>query len=76
MSNAKYPKLCANLIKSLQEQGELLPNIEYMASKGLVRRNENTSFSVIHYGTAKEVFAFLEGVQYMAFANLPTNKNA
>lgn len=76
MSNVKYPQLCANLIRILKEQGELLPNIEYMSSKGLIRRTSNTgSYSVIFYGTAKEVFSFLEGIQYAAFANFPTNKN-
>lgn len=76
MSNLKYPQLCANIIKSLQEQGELLPNIEYMASKGIIRKTSNTgSYSVIFHGTAKECYSFLEGIQYLATANFTTNKN-
>ncbi len=75
MSNVKYPELCRNLIKSLKEQGELLQNIEYMSNK-LVRTHEAGNYSVIHYGTAKECYAFLEGIQFVAFANLPTNQNA
>lgn len=74
MSNVKYPDLCRKLIKSLKEQGELLPNIEYMPNR-LVRTHEGGNYSVIQYGSPKEIFAFLEGIQFVAFANLPTNQN-
>lgn len=77
MSKQNYGTMCRNIIANLRDRNILPPTVEYRSGKGLIKlTGTDGRYSVVIFGTAKEIHFFLEGVQYAEVLNFPTNKKA
>lgn len=77
MQKQNYSVLVRTLLQDLQER-KLLPTFyTFISGKGLARKNSTAgNYSIEEYGSAKEIYYFLCGVQHANLLNLPTNKSA
>ena len=66
----------AKILLAQLQDNKMLPTSYEIGRNTLIRRTSTAgNYSVIFWGTFKEICIYLEGMQHLEMLNYPTNKN-